>query len=67
VVRRKTPVQSAEEARRLQDSIESDSLIVVRDRAVIGNGLEVGTSRWGVSSRGWGLDSVSGKLVVEAS
>lgn len=37
VVRRgKTPVLSAEEARKLLDSIESDTLIGLRDRALIG-------------------------------
>jgi integrase len=38
VVRRgKTPVLSAEEARKLLDSIESNTLIGLRDRALIGN------------------------------
>jgi integrase/recombinase XerD len=36
VKRGKTPVLSAEEARQLLDSIESDTLIGLRDRVLIG-------------------------------
>jgi integrase/recombinase XerD len=68
VVRRgKTPVLSAEEARKLLDSIESDTLIGLRDRALIGT-MVYSFARVGAGGffAGRGLFSAPRALVVEA-
>jgi integrase/recombinase XerD len=66
VKRGKTPVLSAEEARKLLDSIESNTLIGLRDRALIGTMVYSFAGRRDGDDAGGGLFSAPQAVMAQA-